>query len=103
MNKFKIVIDGKFVQFFVDDKDLLDSLTEFEAPFAESIAGAYGYLTVKEIDKKLFLKPSGDRQILIFGCDCGIRECWPMEITIEVAEETITWTHFNQSFRPSWN
>ncbi|MBB4933598.1 hypothetical protein F4561_004418 [Lipingzhangella halophila] len=38
----------------------------------------------------------------VLGCDCGIWECFPLCVRIEVGLETVTWRDFRYPTRSSW-
>ena len=61
------------------------------------MAGGYDALTQEEF-KYYFLESTTSRRI-IYGCNCGIVECWPLFLEIEEKNNTVMWHNFKQGFR----
>lgn len=42
-----------------------------------------------------------NRKATIFGCNCGIIECWFLQVLVTISEEAVTWSDFGQ-FHRDW-
>ena len=99
------------VRLFINGRDLLALVRDFEAPFASDLAGGYGLLPAADVlpPARHFLgEPEGiyaggDGRTMLLGCDCGEPGCWPLEARIAVTAATITWLDFSQPHRPEWS
>lgn len=40
---------------------------------------------------------------LLLGCICGEEGCWPLLARIEVGPRRVTWSAFEQPYRPHWD
>lgn len=99
--KFEIRADNR-VDVFVDQKNLIEILKEYEKPFAkkegsEEIAGWYDWLSQDILYENLELQ-RWEKPIILW-CQCGEESCWPIEATIKKVDEKVIWTEFEQPFR----
>jgi hypothetical protein len=86
----------------VDGRDLLEFVREIEAPFAAAeghpdLAGHYEPLPAEMALSHL----TGDRaeKVSLFDCECCCFGCWPLLVQISKADDTITWSDFEQPHR----
>ena len=119
MNTFQIQIQESIseggtkydeVRLFIDGRDLIDMLKEFERPFAEregspDIAGAYSGLPAKYASgeyllgmKKSIYGENRDK-ISLLECTCGCGGCWPFAAKVTVLENSVIWSDFEQPHR----
>ena len=109
------------IQLIVNGQNLLDLITEIEKPYVEKEnqeegnqlrAGDYFGLGSHYAHVDLMGKPFNhgfmldeddplNRKSLIYGCTCGISECWAIVAEITVEEKTVTWKNFCQ-FHRDW-
>ncbi|MFD0864044.1 hypothetical protein ACFQ1M_17645 [Sungkyunkwania multivorans] len=116
MNKLQIKIhkstDGELsrsvAKILIDGIDLIELLNEFEKPFATkegspSIAGQYEGLSPTTLHKNLLNltdnSNSKDNKSDILDCDCGVWGCWAFMTKIEIIDEKVIWTDFEQLHR----
>src|SRR5688572_11386540 len=83
------------VRIFINDKDLIKLLKDFETPLAksegsENIAGGYDGLTSIELHKSLTDR-QGDEKARILECECGCDGCWPFMTEINELNDKIVW------------
>jgi uncharacterized protein (DUF3820 family) len=94
------------VNVFVNDKNLIDLLKEYELPFAKKeghpdIAGTYSGMTPKDF-LYWFIKADwpGENNHAIFECSsCGEVGCWPMIVSVSKEGNKVKWFNFNQPYR----
>jgi len=90
------------VNIFINGKNLIDLLKEYELPFAqkeshENIAGAYSGVGSHDLLDRIC--KSGEH-VTIFTCgSCGEDGCWPMVIAIIEEGNSIRWKNFRQPHR----
>ncbi len=82
---------------------LVDVLREIETPYAVAeghpdLAG--DYLGPAQHAVSSLLGGGGKEKTMLLGCTCGVWECWPMLIDLVVDGDTVTWSAFEQPFRP---
>ena len=119
MNRLKLVInpcpdrsdDYQPVDLWIDEVRLIDRLQGIERSSAEEeghpgIAGAYGSLPAQTTffpsrhflgEPRALLDHRGKTAILI--CTCGCEGCWDFACRITLAENTVTWSDFEQVHR----
>jgi hypothetical protein len=93
-----------FVQIFINDKNLIEILKEYERLIVTGedekyIIGKYDFLAIEELRGSLkeFVQ---DKKVAILGCDCGISACWPLLVTVEKRGGTVVvWKDFEQPYR----
>lgn len=94
----------------VDGVALTDRIHDFEREHGmETRAVSYGglipayfkfgpashhYLTTHEV----FISRKG--KIPVLGCECGEWGCWPLLARVILEKTTVTWTDFEQPYRP---
>ena len=93
---------GSMVRIFVDGRDLLELVRRVEMPQAQrdgqpELAGSYEVLH-PDSWAPLHEQDDDDR-IMIFGCDCGVAECWPLRVRIVRRGTEVTWSDFQQQNR----
>ncbi len=100
------------VVIFVDGRDLVDILREYEMPFAQRegstlIAGGYAGLPPNDVlppsrhilgDPRWEVYKDVDR-VSVLECECGVPGCWPFMVRITVEEHTVIWSDFEQPHR----
>jgi hypothetical protein len=93
----------------VDGVELTDRVHEFERERRmETRAVSYGGLIPSFFkfgsmgDHYLgTASPAGHRgKIPVLGCECGEWGCWPLLARVIVGDTTVTWTDFEQPYRP---
>ncbi len=89
-----------FTQIFIDGKNLIEMLKDYELPFAkkegcENIAGAYAGIP----PKKLYTNLTDCKKSGILECECGLEGCWTFRVKIIEKEDCIIWTDFEQIHR----
>ena len=102
------------VRYLVNGRDLLASVREVERPYAESeghpkLAGDYAPLPLYWIhdSPEYFLgndvaptRWPGSPWTVLYACaSCGEVGCWPLLVTIEVADRLVRWSGFRQQYR----
>ena len=73
---------------FVDSKNLMPVLEAYEE------SGGHAPITPLELRESL-LKKYLTKQVPIYGCGCGVCECYPIYIIVEVGENFVKWKNFN--------
>jgi hypothetical protein len=98
----------------INDLSLISILKEVELPFAKKegsprIAGTYDGLpnSIVFLPSKHFLgEPKAmyfyDGKTSILECECGCEGCWPFLVKIEVDENNVRWSGFEQPHRAEW-
>lgn len=96
----------KLAEIRINDRPIIDILREFELPLAkkensENIAGAYMYLSPKNLYQNLTKNENfnEERKATILACECGSEGCWPMLVKIKEDEKAIIWEDFEQPHR----
>lgn len=79
----------------INGQPLIDQVRALELPWAEragdpALAGAYDWLL--SVDCDLHLLGSGLRRLLC--CHCGLVGCWSLQVQVDVAADTVTWSGF---------
>jgi hypothetical protein len=92
----------------VDGVSLIELVSTFENNNHYDCAGTYGPIIpsfFKFGDLNLYYIGQETKQwpgagkLWLLGCDCGEVGCWPLEATVKVGEQTITWSDFRQPYR----
>lgn len=111
---------GPEVGLFVDGRDLVDLLREYEVLFAWregdlNRAGAYaGIPASRGLRLAEALLGRGDREdlggllgapgkIMLLSCECGEAPCWPMFARVQFGSGVVSWSEFEQVYRPGWD
>ena len=100
------------LQVFIDGRNLIDILTEYEMPFAKAeghsdLAGAYSGLPDIECTESRFLGQSDleygiqEDKVAMLDCTCGHPGCWTWAVRIAVTEKEVIWSDFEQVHRGS--
>ncbi|OXM82455.1 hypothetical protein [Paenibacillus rigui] len=93
---------------YINGKDLVELIRNYEIQFEPSIAGGYEGLNIKFLKniKEHFTGKLNENDIfkyegktLALGCNCGEPGCWPLLIKITEEDEVITWSEFEQPYR----
>ena len=100
------------IAIFVNGRNLIDILREFELPMAAGeghadIAGGYMGLPPEHAlpPSRHFLgEPEwevyrNDEKVSLLECTCGVPGCWPFLVKITVEEERVVWSNFEQPHR----
>jgi hypothetical protein len=110
---------GHTLEIFVNDTSLVDLIGELERPAAASkghpdLAGSYSGMHLGQISElapdhfmggessHLECGPE-NKTVLLADKGCGEPGCWPLMARVEVADDTVTWTDFEQPHRENWN
>lgn len=94
MNTLKFEIqEDNIVNILIDWKNLIDMIKVYEKPFAKKerntkLAWRYWWINKDILFRDLNWEWWDRRQIL--WCECGIIDCWPMEMDI-IKDNTIIW------------
>jgi hypothetical protein len=97
---------------YLNGRSLIDLAREVEMPFAEAeghadIAGSYLGLDGVGWPSRHFLgRPEftmRDGGTVLLGCTCGIWGCWPLIADVEVGDDTVVWSGFEQPYRDDWD
>ena len=98
------------VEIYINNENLREKVYDVELPFAEAdkragIAGHAGHATItpSELYSSLHDDYLEYDYVPIFGCGCGIVDCWPFEVAIDVGEKVVTWYGFNMYPRENWD
>ena len=98
------------IRLFIDGRDLIDRLREYELPLAihegaASVAGKYAGLCAAHTSRKRFLGccdldyGADGEKVSLLECQCGCEGCWPLACRITVSETTVRWSDFEQPHR----
>ena len=102
--------DGS-VSIYVDGRNFIDLVREVEQPFATreghpDLAGAYAGLPAEHVfapSRHLLGQASipyaWTDKVILLECECGEPGCWPLTAKVTVADETVTWSDFEQPHR----
>ena len=103
---------GDEIEIEINGESLVAKLQAFELPFAQAegsakIAGRYSGLPASSclLSSRHFLGEQAhpemrDERVELLLCrDCGEIGCWPILARIEVAEDRVTWSDFQQPHR----
>lgn len=92
---------------FIDGRDLVDLVSEFEDVSGYEPAGGYdGIVPTRYAFGPLvpyYLgQPEGGsgREIAVLGCACGEMGCWPLDVRVDLRRDSVVWSAFRQSHRP---
>lgn len=113
--EFRLTIDARWpTQFepFIDGTALADLVLTYESDQGFEPVGGYGGLVPGHHsfgDLAAYLRGEANGtwpepgRVWLLGCDCGEAGCWPLEASLVVTDETVTWLDFAQPFRPAWS
>ena len=95
------------VEIYINGENFRDKVRSVERPFAkaEGNPGIEGHATItpKELYESLHNDYLEFDSVSIFGCSCGVIECWPLDVAIDVGRKTVTWYGFNMYHREKWD
>lgn len=99
------------VRLFVNGRDLVALVADFERPFAGDLAGAYGLLPAADVlpparhflgePDRLYVAEGG--RTMLLACECAEPGCWPLAARIVATTDSVTWTDFQQPHRSEWS
>ncbi|SDC63749.1 hypothetical protein [Nocardioides lianchengensis] len=96
----------------IDGRSLVDLIAAYEARRGYEPSGGYGGIVPAHFrfgDLGRYYEAREQRQwprpghAWVLGCDCGEVGCWPLTTRVTVAGSDVTWSHFSQDRRPSWD
>lgn len=114
MDKLEFKITDKVVEdraipsvdIFINDKNLIGLLKEYELPFATKeghpdIAGGYAGMTPEDFIYWFTVAdwPGGNEHAIFTCSGCGEVGCWPMVITESKDNGIVKWSGFHQQHR----
>ncbi len=95
------------VEIYINGENFRHKTRDVELPFAkaEGNPGIAGHATImpRELYEALHDDYLHDDTISILGCGCGVIECWPLDVAVDVGEKTVTWYGFNMCHRENWD
>ncbi len=106
--------DRPVIRVVVDGRDLAELVRDVEAPYAQAdghpdLAGRYVGLDLRELRSSVqehFTGAEGSDlacgpvgKTVLLGCTCGVAGCWPLMARIEVRDDDILWSDFEQPHR----
>ena len=103
--------EASTVNIQVDEKPLAELMRAYELPMATNeghpeLAGAYAAIkTASASLEQYYLGKTGadwgidQDKTLLLGCACGVAGCWPLLCKIDVGDDTVTWSGFEQPHR----
>jgi hypothetical protein len=109
--------EWEWVELRVNGRGLVELAREVELPFAErdgqpDLAGSYMGLSPREAlhpsrhlldDPDLSLSMDDTSKTTLLACGgCGEPMCWPLLADVEVREDVVRWSGFEQPYRPKW-
>lgn len=95
------------VEIYINGENLREKVCKQELPFAEQegnpgIAG-HAPITPRELYQSLHDDYAEEECVSILGCGCGVVDCWPLDVAIEVGKNVVTWYGFNMYHRKNWD
>ena len=95
------------VEIYINGEKLREKVCKQELPFAEQegnpgIAG-HAPITPRELYQSLHDDYAEEECVSILGCCCGVVDCWPLDVAIEVGKNVVTWYGFNMYHRKNWD
>ena len=95
------------VEIYINGENFRDKVRDVERPFAEAegnpgIAG-HATITPRELYESLHNDYLEFDCVSIFGCSCGVIDCWPLDVAVDVGIKTVTWYGFNMYHREKWD
>ena len=95
------------VEIYINGENLREKVCKQELPFAEQegnpgIAG-HAPITPRELYQSLHDDYAEEECVSILGCCCGVIDCWPLDVAIEVGKNVVTWYGFNMYHRKNWD
>lgn len=112
MDRLRLMIEvseyqgSEIVHLYINDRNFIEMLKEYEAPFAGNIAGEYEGLCPDHVflpSRHLLGEPiellEYDGKAAVLECECGCPGCWPFLVKITVEEDIVMWSDFEQPHR----
>lgn len=95
------------VEIYINGENFREKVCKQELPFAEQegnprIAG-HAPITPRELYQSLHDDYAEEECVSILGCCCGVVDCWPLDVAIEVGKNVVTWYGFNMYHRKNWD
>ena len=95
------------VEIYINGENFRHKVCAVERPFAEAegnpgIAG-HATITPMELYEALHDDYLHYESVSILGCGCGVIECWPLDVSVDVGEKTVIWYGFNMYHRENWD
>ncbi|MEI5675786.1 MULTISPECIES: hypothetical protein [unclassified Nocardioides] len=96
----------------IDGRSLVDLIAAYESRRGYEPSGGYGGIIPAHFrfgDLSRYYEAREQRQwprpghAWVLGCDCGEVGCWPLTTRVAVTGSDVTWSHFSQDLRPSWD
>lgn len=95
------------VEIYINGEKFRNKVCSVERPFAkaEGNPGIAGHATItpRELYESLHEDYKSFENVSIFGCGCGIIDCWPLNVTVDVGEKTVIWYGFSMYHRENWD
>lgn len=91
---------------------LIELVGDFERAQGHKLAGRYSGLVPSSFDfgdlAAYYVGSSVDQwpepgSLWLVDCECGQAGCWPLEASVVVTDQQVTWSNFRQPHRPEWN
>ncbi len=97
---------ARVARVFIDGRDLIELAAEFEADSARAeghpkLAGKYDGLNPEAWAD--LPEQYGDGRAAVLCCECGEVGCWPLRVRITLGDQVVTWSDFEQPYRPGWS
>lgn len=83
----------------VDGVSLTDLVEAYEADQRFDVVGGYGGL-VPAWSRTGLGEHLGPGRTSLLACECGEVGCWPLQATIAVDGDVVTWSDYEQPHRP---
>lgn len=83
----------------VDGVALTDLVEAYEADQRVDVVGGYGGL-VPARSRGGLAEHLGPGRTAVLACECGEVGCWPLQATIAVDADVVTWSDYEQPHRP---
>ena len=95
------------VEIYINGENFREKVCKQELPFAKregnpEIAG-HAPITPMDLYQSLHNAYAEEECVSIFGCGCGVIDCWPLDVAIEVGKNVVTWYGFNMYHRKKWD
>ena len=95
------------VEIIVNGENFRSKVRAVERPFAKAegnpgIAG-HAPITPRELYESLHDDYLNFDSVSILGCGCGVIDCWPLDVKVDVGTKTVAWYGFNMYHREDWD
>ena len=95
------------VEIYINNENFRNKVNAAEHIFAEAEGNpqmpGHAPITPEELYAALYTQYKMLDSVSIFGCGCGVVECWPFDVSVDVGEKTVTWHSFKSYHRKSWD